>query len=354
MIKVSLGIGIKLMAKTFKAATLVKITEPLKILELEIPKLIPGQVLIKNIYSGVCRSQLMEVLGLRGHDKWVPHLLGHEAVGIVEEISESITKVRPGDKVVSSWIRGEGIQTKNPNFTTIDGLKVNSGAITTFSEYTVTSECFVTHAPVGFKDEFLPLFGCSFLTGAGMALHNLTNSLKKVAVIGFGGVGSAAAITATSFTNLEVIIIEESEKRRNLARLVGFKDVIDISESKKYFGQLDLVLEAGGSKESIELGFNLLTRSGKLIFASHPPFGTKIEIDPHELLKGKMVIGSWGGGLNLDQGIISVSGILRASEMNYHLLPGEIFDLSEVGKALNYISTGLPGRSLIRLTNEEN
>lgn len=342
------------MADTFKAAALVKIAQPLKILELEIPKLVPGQLLIKNIYSGVCRSQLMEVLGLRGFDKWVPHLLGHEAVGIVEEISESITKVRPGDKVVSSWIRGDGMQAQNPTFKTINGLKVNSGAVTTFSEYTVTSECFVTHAPVGFKDEFLPLFGCSFLTGAGMALQNLTNNQKKVGVIGFGGVGSAAAITATSFTNMEVIIIEESEMRQNLARLVGFEDVINISESKKYFGQLDLVLEAGGSKESIELGFNLLTSSGKLIFASHPPFGTKIEIDPHELLKGKMVMGSWGGGLNLDQGIILVSEILRASQKNYNILSGEIFDLSDVGEALNYISNGLPGRSLIRLTNEEN
>ena len=51
----------------------------------------PGQVFVKIYYSGVCRSQLMEVRGLRGPDPWLPHMLGHEAVGEVVEVGDAVT-----------------------------------------------------------------------------------------------------------------------------------------------------------------------------------------------------------------------------------------------------------------------
>jgi S-(hydroxymethyl)glutathione dehydrogenase/alcohol dehydrogenase len=66
------------METTFRAAVLVRANEPLEILELKFPKLEVGQILVQNRYSGICRSQLMEVSGQRGVDPWLPHLLGHE------------------------------------------------------------------------------------------------------------------------------------------------------------------------------------------------------------------------------------------------------------------------------------
>ena len=61
-------------------------------------------------WSGLCRSQLMEVQGLRGKDPYLPHLLGHEGYGQVIEVGPSVKKVKPDDKVVVTWIRGQGIQ----------------------------------------------------------------------------------------------------------------------------------------------------------------------------------------------------------------------------------------------------
>jgi D-arabinose 1-dehydrogenase-like Zn-dependent alcohol dehydrogenase len=51
----------------------------LDILKIKPKSLNKGQVFVKVLYSGLCRSQLMEVYGQRGKDKWLPHLLGHEA-----------------------------------------------------------------------------------------------------------------------------------------------------------------------------------------------------------------------------------------------------------------------------------
>ena len=108
--------------------------------ELQIPALKEGQVLVKIAYSGVCHSQLNEVRGLKGIDKFLPHTLGHEGAGIVQEIGPEVSKVNEGDSVVLTWIKGNGFNIPSAIYTRRDGSKVNSGAISTFIEYAVVSE----------------------------------------------------------------------------------------------------------------------------------------------------------------------------------------------------------------------
>ena len=71
---------------TFKAAVLVSNNKPLEISQIIYPIIGPDQLLIRIRYSGICRSQLMEVDGKRGDDKWIPHTLGNEAIGFVQEV----------------------------------------------------------------------------------------------------------------------------------------------------------------------------------------------------------------------------------------------------------------------------
>ena len=94
----------------FKAAILKKLGEPLEIITLQNSAVKDGQILVKVLFSGVCRSQLMEVRGGRGHDPWLPHLLGHEGSGIVVEVGPGVKKVQPGDGVVLTWLKGGGLE----------------------------------------------------------------------------------------------------------------------------------------------------------------------------------------------------------------------------------------------------
>ena len=72
----------------FKCISLIS-KKKLKIIDEDINfKLDDKKVLIKILYSGICRSQLMEIDMLRGKDMYLPHLLGHEAIGIVKEIGK--------------------------------------------------------------------------------------------------------------------------------------------------------------------------------------------------------------------------------------------------------------------------
>ena len=69
---------------------------------------------------------------MRGHDKWLPHLLGHEASGIVVEVGEGVKKVKEGDEVILSWIKSDGLEAEKIKFETDDGI-INAGPISTFS-----------------------------------------------------------------------------------------------------------------------------------------------------------------------------------------------------------------------------
>ena len=97
-------------------AAVLESTGRLEIRNISSPELKRGQILVKILYSGVCRSQLMEVRGLRGEDPWRPHLLGHEGSGIVVEVGPDVTKVIPGDEVILTWIKSNGIDLLGEHF----------------------------------------------------------------------------------------------------------------------------------------------------------------------------------------------------------------------------------------------
>ncbi|NDD14923.1 MAG: dehydrogenase, partial [Betaproteobacteria bacterium] len=73
-----------LLPKQTQAAILVGQGKPLEVAEIDLPaSLDVGQVLVEFAFSGICGSQLGEIDGVKGPDRWLPHLLGHEASGHV-------------------------------------------------------------------------------------------------------------------------------------------------------------------------------------------------------------------------------------------------------------------------------
>ena len=94
----------------FKAAILVQTSQPLVVDTIESQKLNFGQVKIEMICSGICGAQINEIDAIKGPDKYLPHLLGHEGSGIVEKVGKGVTRVKKGDHVVLHWRKSAGIQ----------------------------------------------------------------------------------------------------------------------------------------------------------------------------------------------------------------------------------------------------
>lgn len=343
--------------ETWRAAVLRAPYSDLDIVEMQRPNLAEGQVLVALDYSGVCRSQLMEVRGLRGPDAWLPHLLGHEGVGTVAEIGPGVTKVRVSDRVVVGWIKGEGIEAASPNLTTVQGERVNAGRVTTFSEYTVVSENRVYLQPTEVDDRAAVLFGCALLTGAGMVLNEARPSEgESVLINGLGGIG-LAALFATQGLGVEVVAADPDPEKRELACGLGAQHVVDpfegtLSEQvRQYFPRgVDVAIDAAGTSAGIEAAFECLRyEGGRLIFASHPPAGERISLDPHDLIKGRTIRGSWGGACRPDEDIPRLARTLTDTGTSLDFMMPRNYSLDEVNDALDDLEAGRAMRPVIDL-----
>ena len=334
-----------------KAAVLEEVNKPLCLLDLETLDLKKGQILVKILYSGVCGSQIMEQSGKRGADKWLPHLLGHEGSGIVVDVYDGCEKFKPGDDVVLSWIKSSGYDAEGAKYHNSDGSIVNSGAITTFSNYSVISENRIIKKPKNLSFLHAALYGCAIPTGSGMVINENNNFNKdiKVALIGLGGIGLSALIALVSLGFKDITVVDKNINKKEILKNFLSIDFIHLNntDNKTLYGMFDLCIESAGTIDSIELGFCVINNKGELIFASHPEKGKKIEIDPHELISGKKIRGTWGGSFNPDLDLEKFNKILKSKLLD--LMITKIYRLEEINEAFVDLKNGLVLRPIIKM-----
>ena len=340
-----------------KAAVLFELNKPLEIRTLKRRPLESGQVFVKILYSGVCRSQLMEVSGLRGDDRWLPHLLGHEGSGVVEDVGPDVNKFKKGDEVILSWIKGSGIEAQGAIYDS-DDVVINSGKVTTFSNYSVVSENRLIKKPKNLDFDTAILFGCALPTGAGMVINEINVNLESsVVVIGLGGIGMSAIAMLLSLKIKNIIAIDISAKKLDLVKSWGVNHTIDASKpniqelvQEIFPDGAEFCIESAGRVSTIELGFSLVNRNkGKLLFASHPPEGEKIRLSPHELISGKSIAGSWGGAIDPDRDIPILYHNFISANFPLNSLLTKPYSLLDINKALEDLESGKVLRPLIKM-----
>ena len=349
------------MLRFSRAAVLEHINMPLVIRSIALPRLLEGQVLVKVLFSGVCRSQIMEVRGGRGEDPWLPHLLGHEGSGVVLAVGDGVTKVKPGDAVILGWVKGDGIDAPGARY--MCGNKIiNSGKVTTFCNYTVASESRLVIKPESLPFDTAVLFGCALPTGAGMVLNELRPTVdQSVLVLGLGGIGLAALMSLKALGIRKIIALDISVEKLRLARKVGAthtfnsmsegfqRAVLDLTN-----GGADICVESGGQVATIELGFALIRKNGgRLLFASHPPAGEMISLAPHELISGKQISGSWGGATHPDRDVPIMHNIFKNAGIPLSALLTKRYSLEQINDALDDLEAGRVFRPLIVMEHPE-
>lgn len=339
-----------------KAAALYTPNEPLRLVsDIEVPDPAPGQVLVKLAYAGVCHSQLMEARGKRGQDRYLPHLLGHEGSGVVLATGAGVDKVSKGEKVVLGWIRGRGAEVPATRYRHGGGY-INAGAVTTFNEYAVVSENRCVPLPDGVPMDIAVLFGCALLTGAGIVTNEVQPAAgSTVAVFGLGGIGLSALMACRLYELKQLIAVDVAPEKRQLAAELG-ATAIDpascdpVEEIRRLTNGrgVDYSIEAAGLARTIEQAFAVVRRGGGLcVFASHPQSGERISLDPHDLISGKRIMGSWGGGSNPDRDVPRFAELYRSGKLPLEKLLPRRYALDEINVALDDLEQRRTGRPLI-------
>jgi len=341
-----------------KAAILYEQNKPLRIEELSIPPLKPGQALVKIVASGICHSQLNEIKGKKGPDKFLPHTLGHEGAGIVGDIGQGVKKIIKGDHVVLTWIKGVGMDVPSAVYQGTDGSKINSGAISTFMEYAVISENRLVKIPKEMPFFEASLLGCAVPTGAGIVKNTIKlNKNDSIAIFGIGGIGSSALLYVNAIGGKMIIAVDVSDSKLELAKQLGATHAINskrievIPEIKKLTNGrgVDYSMESSGVKEAMELAFRAIQDKGTAVIAGNLKLGETISIDPFELIKGKKIIGTWGGETVPDKDIPAYVELFLSKKLKLNDLITNVYELDEINSALDELEQGKVIRTVINM-----
>lgn len=340
-----------------KAAILKRLRKPLVVADVTMPDtLLPGQVSVRLLAAGLCGSQLHEIDGNRGADAYLPHLLGHEGSGIVVETGPDVTKVKKGDYVVISWIKGTGINTAGGTYRW-GKQTVNSGSAAVFVQQSIVAENRLTKISKKVPPDVAALLGCAIPTGAGVISHTLQLPRgATVAIFGIGGVGASAILGAVYAGAKEIIAVDVSAAKLKLAKKLGATMTINAvvkdpvaAIRKKYPSGVDFAVEAAGYGGVMEQAFAALTNTGTLAIAGHPKQGTTISLNPFEFILGKKIVGSWGGGTNPDQDIPFYAKEYLRGNFPINKLITHRFPLDKINDAVTTLREGKAGRVIIEI-----
>jgi S-(hydroxymethyl)glutathione dehydrogenase/alcohol dehydrogenase len=342
----------------FKAAILVELKKPLVIEEIETQPLRFGQVLVRILCSGVCGAQINEIEGAKGPDKFLPHLLGHEATALVVECGEGVTTVKPGDRVVCHWRKGAGLQAPTANYTSRSFPKINSGWVTTFSEYSIVSENRVTRVPPDFDPESGALLGCAVTTAMGVINNNAKLGIgESIAVFGTGGVGLNIIQFAAKVAAHPIIGIDLHDHKLELARKLGATHTLNAREGdvreeiRKIAGAqgVDVAIENTGVADVIETAYDVTGPQGRVVLvgvppkaARHPSFYTL------PLHFNKVLTGSEGGGCRPEIDIPKLVRLCRAGKLEFGGLVSKRYRLEQINEAIDDLKSGrVAGRCMV-------
>ncbi|MEN9633876.1 MAG: hypothetical protein RL077_2280 [Verrucomicrobiota bacterium] len=284
------------------AAILISQRQPLVIDEVELPALGYGQVLVEVKVSRICGSQIGEIDGVKGPDKYLPHLLGHEGGGIVREVGPEVTQVKPGDHVVLHWRPGAGIQARGALYRW-GGKTVNAGSITTFQNLTVVSENRLTVIPPDLDFEIAALLADTLTTGFGAVINNARVQIgEAVVVIGVGGIGLGTVLGAHLAGAHPVIAVDLHDHKLAKAREFGATHTIntkteDLVQALQRIlgGPADVVFDGTGNPAVIAQAWKITGARGRLVLVGVMPHDREFSLNTLPLHFGKVLTGSEGG-----------------------------------------------------------
>jgi Zn-dependent alcohol dehydrogenase len=349
---------VTLVIKTTIAAILQSSTKQLVVDEIQMPdELFAGQILVKVLSSGICGAQINEIDAIKGPDRFLPHLLGHEGFGTVLDTGPGVTTVAPGDMVVMHWRPGAGIQSAPPIYKW-QGQQLSAGWVTTLNNHAVVSENRVTRLSTRIDDKnVIPLLGCALTTALGVLENDARVGFRdSLLIFGGGGVGLLLIKLARFMGVRDITVVDTKIEKLKKAMEIGasngilFVDKPDsLFQLKKLFGSEfpTVAIDTTGNTDAIEICYEISSAKARVILVGVPKKGMTASFYTLPLHFGKSIKGSEGGGSNPDIDIPILLKLISEGHLSFDDYPTHSFPLSEVNIAISQIRNGVIGRMII-------
>ncbi|MFV9452199.1 alcohol dehydrogenase catalytic domain-containing protein [Rhodococcus sp. NM-2] len=344
---------------------------PITIAELDLDEPGPGEVLVRIEAAGICHSDLSVVDGNRPRP--VPMLLGHEAAGRVERLGEGVSELSVGQRVVMAFLprcndcagcRTDGKLPCSPgsaanNAGTLlgGGIRLHRDGVDVKHHLGVSG--FATHAvvdhhsvvPVGddVPPEIAAVLGCAVLTGGGAVINaGHPQPGQTVMVVGLGGVGMAALITALSLGEGEVIGVDFNADKLTQATKLGASATYTPHEVAELNIQAPIVIEAAGHPSAFETAVNATAAGGTTVTVGLPAPDARSTISPLGLVaEARTVIGSYLGSAVPARDIPLYAQLWREGKLPVEKLISSRIALSDINSAMDQLADGNAIRQVI-------
>lgn len=331
----------------------------------------PTEVLVRMEAAGLCHSDLSVINGDRLRP--VPMLLGHEAAGIVEQLGVSVVGLELGDRVTMTFLprcgqcracdtqgrlpceRGTVANTHGTLMSGERRIHSETGEIhhhlgvSGFASHAVVDERSVVKVESDVPPDVAAILGCAVLTGAGALLNTATPSTNDVvAVIGLGGVGMAALLTALALGSKRVIGIDQNPDKLDLARDFGAHHVLTPEEAQREGIRADIVVEAAGHPRAFETAYSLTATGGTLVTVGLPSPSAKSTINPLDITARALNIrGSYLGSAIPKRDIPRLAQMWRDGSLPLEKLISSHIALENVNEAMDRLERGEALRQII-------
>ena len=345
-----------------KSAQIIEPNKPLEINESELPKPNGNQVIVKVRSTGVCHSDLHLWEGgydtgdgfMKVTDRGVkfPVTPGHEVVGSVEEIGDSVQGVNIGDLVlVYPWIGCGECATCEKGDTNLCESPKSLGVFQDggYAEYVLVPDAKFLAKIDNLDPDAAASLACSGLTAFTAVKKALTNSPENILIVGAGGLGLMGVQIANALTKANIICADLDDEKLESAKKLGATHIINTKESdavKKIMSicnekGVDSIIDFVNAPPTVKMDLSLIRKRGNIILVGL--FGGSVELPLVSVpLKAITIQGAYTGNYNdmleliklAQRGVINpiVSKHYKLDEVNTAL--GDLKNRKIIGRAV--------------------
>ncbi len=355
-------------------------TRPLVVEEVEIDPPGPGEIMIEVAAAGLCHSDLSTIENQRPRP--LPIVIGHEGAGIVRQVGQGITDLKPGDHVITVFasscgncrycVRGRPnicpsgnsaraagtLVTGTKKLRRLDGTPINhNSGLSLYAQYAVVARRSAVKIGKDIPLDDAAIFGCAVMTGAGAVLNTARlQAGGAVGVIGLGGVGMNALFAAVAAGAERIIAIDTNPRKLELARQWGATDTFlagnedcaaQVREATD--GGLDTVIETAGTVPAMQLAIAVTARGGSTISAGLPNINAQVSyLHANLVSEERSILGSYMGSCVPERDLPRLLGLYRRGKLPVDKLKTSHITFDQINEGFDLLSDGVVLRQMLR------
>lgn len=359
-----------------KAAVCYAYGAPLSVEDLVIDPPARGEVRVRLAATAICHS---DIHALRG--EWAPDPLpvvyGHEAAGVVEEVGDSVTRARPGDRVVVSLLRSCGrcfycergephlcegraafALASESRLRNRRGESVHQGISTAaFAEQAIVHESQLVRVPDDLPLDRACLLACGVITGVGAVLNTARlEPGSSAVVIGAGGVGLNAVQGARLAGAMPIVALDLLDGKLETARRFGATHALhagrdDVARAVRELTDgrgADYVFVTVGSAAAVVQALGLVRNAGTVVLVGIPPARETITVPVSALRLGeRRIVGCAMGSTRLQVDVPRLVALYRDGRLKLDELITARYPLERINEAIAAVERGDVLRNVI-------